>query len=116
MADTLNDMITGANTNNLFMQCDEFNHNAFSPLPESFSARNCRYDELNAWKTMWAQGEYMEFVDYFYDRVYAPQGDEFFLRCLFAVDEDDKPVTSSSIWRTYGRINYALGIFRAAGM
>ena len=65
MTDTLQNMITGANTNNLFMQCDAPIRDAFCPLPEGFTTRQCRREELIVWKTMWAQGKYMDFVDYY---------------------------------------------------
>jgi GNAT superfamily N-acetyltransferase len=102
-------MIVGTNSNNIFMQCDKPNLSAFQPLPEGFAVRFCKRDELIVWKTMWAQGQYMEFVDYYYDRVYAPCGDEFFQRCVFAVDENGIPVATSGVWRSYGRINTVLG-------
>jgi len=108
MNDKLQDMIVGANSNNLFMQCDEPNLNAFSPMPKGFTTRLCRRDELIVWKTMWAQGEYMDFVNYLYDKIYAPYEDEFFCRCMFAVDKNDKPVATSGIWRSYGKINTVL--------
>jgi GNAT superfamily N-acetyltransferase len=101
-------MIDGANSNNLFMQCDKPYQEAFKPLPEGFTARLCRRDELIVWKTMWAQGKYMDFVDYYYDLVYAPFEEEFFDRCLFAVDENDKPVATAGTWLSYRRINTVL--------
>ncbi|MCL2367798.1 MAG: GNAT family N-acetyltransferase [Oscillospiraceae bacterium] len=63
------------------------------------------------WKYMWAQGEYMDFINAYYDKVYAPHADEFFRRCTFAVDAEDKPVATSGIWCSYGRINTVLGFF-----
>jgi len=111
MSDKLETMIDGANSNNLFMQCDTPNLDAFRSMPKGFATRLCRRDELIVWKTMWAQGEYMEFVDYFYDKVYAPRENEFFRRCTFAVDDNDKPVATSGIWVSYGKINTVLGFF-----
>jgi len=105
MADTLQDMLTGATTNNLFMQCDEPNVSAFCSLPEGFSARPCRQNELGLWKEMWAQGKYLDFVNYYYKKVYAPQKGEFFRRTMFAVNENDKPVATAGIWCSYGKIN-----------
>jgi len=108
MADTLQDMITSANENNLFLQCDEPNRNAFRPMPKGFSIRLCRQDELDIWKGIWAAGKYMDFVNWYYNEVYAPHGDEFFRRVTFAVDENDKPVATSGIWHSYGKINTVL--------
>jgi len=113
--DTLQIMIEGANSNNLFMQCDMPKKEAFRLLPKGFSSRLCRRDEIIVWKEMWAQGKYMDFVDYYYDTVYAPHEHEFLNRCTFAVDENDKPIATSGIWRSYGRINTVLGFFVLSG-
>ena len=107
MAEPLQDVLAG----DIFMQCDMPNQSAFRPLPSGFSARLCQRDELTIWKTIFAQGEYMDFVNQYYDKVYAPHEDEFFRRCLFAVDANDKPVATSGIWRSYGKINTVLGFF-----
>ena len=107
MADTLQDVLAG----DLFMQCDTPNQSAFRPLPSGFSVRPCRREELIIWKTIFAQGEYMDFVNQYYDKVYAPHGDDFFRRCIFAVDENDKPVATSGTWLSYGKINTLLGFF-----
>jgi len=111
MSDTLQDMIAGANSNNLFMQCDKPNLCAFRPLPKGFTARLCKREELVIWKEMWAQGKYMDFVNYYYDKVYAPRQYEFFRCCTFAVDENDKPVATAGIWRSYDKINTVLWYF-----
>ena len=113
--DSLQDMIDGANSNNLFMQCLEPNPSAFRALPAGFSARFCRRDELEVWKDMWAQGKYMDFVNYYFDKVYAPREDEFFRRCVFATDSDDNPVATCGIWRSYGEVNTLLGFFTLPG-
>jgi len=105
MSKDLQAMIESANSNNIFMQCDAPNPGAFRPLPAGFSFRLCRRDELDLWKRMWAQGQYMEFVNDCYAKVYAPHADEFFRRCTFAVDGGDSPVATGYIWRSYGRIS-----------
>ena len=107
MADLSQEMLAG----DLFMQCDTPNQNAFRPLPSGFSTRLCRRDELSVWKYMWAQGQYMDFVTHYYDKVYAPHEDDFFRRCTFVVDGDDKPVATSGIWLSYGKISTILGFF-----
>ena len=111
MTNILQNMIDGANSNNLFMQCDEPNRNAFSSLPKGFTPRLCRRDELIIWKTMWAQGKYMDFVNYYYGRVYAPFEDEFLRRCMFAVDENDKPIATAGTWLSYGEIDTVLWLY-----
>jgi len=108
MTSTLQDMVAAANENNLFLQCDAPNLKAFRPMPKGFSTRLCRQGELGIWKDIWAQGKYLDFVDWYYNKVYAPHGDAFFRCCTFAVDEQDKPVATSGIWRSYGRINTVL--------
>jgi len=60
---------------------------------------------------MWAQGEYMDFINQYYDKVYAPHEEAFFRRCIFVVDEQDKPVATSGIWLSYGKISTVLGFF-----
>ena len=105
MSDALVDMIEGANSNNLFFQCDAPDLAAFRALPDGLSARLCRRDELIVWKEMWAQGKYMDFVDYYYGEVYARREEEFFNSCMFAVDEDDVPVATAGIWLAYGKVN-----------
>jgi GNAT superfamily N-acetyltransferase len=100
-----------AREGSLFMQCDELDSRALRDLPESFSARLCKRDELMDWKLMFAQGIYMDFVNSYYDKVYAQHEDEFFNRCTFVVDADDKPIATSGIWPAYGKINTLLGFF-----
>ena len=107
MADTLQDVLAG----DLFMQCDTPKQSAFRPLPNGFSVRLCRREELITWKTIFAQGAYMDFVNQYFDKVYAPFEDEFFRRCIFVVDENDKPIATSGIWLSYEKISTVLGFF-----
>ena len=90
MDDSLQDVLAG----DLFMQCDMPNKSAFREMPSGFSVRLCRREELIIWKTILAQGEYMDFVNQYYDKVYAPHEDEFFCRCVFVVDENDTPIAT----------------------
>ncbi|MDR0490819.1 MAG: hypothetical protein LBH28_06210 [Oscillospiraceae bacterium] len=46
MADLLQEMIEDANSNNLFMQCDAPDRGAFRFLPNGFTTRLCRREEL----------------------------------------------------------------------
>ena len=109
MADSLQDVLAG----DLFMQCDTPNQSAFRPLPSGFSVRLCQREELNIWKTIFAQGEYIDFVNQYYDKVYAPHEDDFFSRCLFVVDENNTPIATSGTWLSYRKINTLLGFFVA---
>jgi GNAT superfamily N-acetyltransferase len=90
---------------NIFMQCDSPNEDAFRKLPDGYSFRLCRRDELDAWKRILVHEQYIDHVTAYYNRVYAPYEDEFFRRCLFVCDEKDKPIASTFIWRSYGLIN-----------
>jgi GNAT superfamily N-acetyltransferase len=96
---------------NIFMQCDMPDRNAFRQLPDGYSIRLCRRDELEVWKRVATEEQYVQDVTAFYEKVYAKHEDEFFRRCLFVCDTDDKPVASTFIWRSYGLIN-TVGWFR----
>ena len=96
---------------NLYMQCDTPNKNAFRDLPDGYSFRLCRRDELEIWKRVVVEEQYVDYVTKWYEKVYAPHEDEFFRRCMFVCDADDKPVASTFIWRSYGQIN-TVGWFR----
>jgi ribosomal protein S18 acetylase RimI-like enzyme len=97
---------------NLFMQCATPDKTAFRELlPHGFSFRLCRRDELEIWKRVVAEERYAGYVTEYYDKVYAKHADEFFRRCLFVCNDDDKPVASTFIWRSYEKIN-TVGWFR----
>jgi GNAT superfamily N-acetyltransferase len=90
---------------NIFMQCDNPNDSAFRELPDGYSFRLCRRNELEAWKRVLVHEQYVDYVTAYYDRVYAPLEDEFFRRCLFVCDNNDTPIASTFIWQSYGLIN-----------
>jgi len=96
---------------NLFMQCDTPNKTAFCELPDGFSFRLCRYDELEVWKRVVSEEQYISYVTEYYEKVCAKHADEFFRRCMFVCDSDDRPVASTYIWRSYIKIN-TVGWFR----
>ena len=96
---------------NLFMQCHYLRPNAFSSLPTGYSSRLCRRDELEIWKSVVADEQYVDYVTNYYNEVYAKNEDEFFKRCVFICNADDKPVASCLIWRSYELIN-TVGWFR----
>lgn len=94
---------------NLFMVCERLNPDAFSALPEGYTIRACRPDELNIWKAMpfdtaEVAREYRPFMDEYFDRVYAEHSAEFFKRCMYVCD-GDKPVGTCFVWPAYGRVN-----------
>jgi len=111
MPDALQEQINDTNSNNLFMQCEKLNFEAIRPLPKGFSFRLCRRDELDVWKESWAQGEYRDFVNYYYNLMYAHREDEFFNRCTFIVDKNDNPVATCYIWRSYNNSISTVGWF-----
>jgi len=93
------------------MQCDTVDMSAFRPLPAGFSIRSCRRDELEIWKRVVVEEAYVDLVTDYYDKVYSMHEDEFYNRCMFVCNSDDKPVASTFIWRSYGLIN-TVGWFR----
>jgi GNAT superfamily N-acetyltransferase len=99
------------NNYNLFMQCDKPDKTAFRGLPDGFSFRLCHRDELDVWKLVVSEEQYVSYITEYYEQVYAKHADEFFRRCTFVCDSDDKPVASTYIWRSYNKIN-TVGWFR----
>jgi len=57
------------------------------------------------------EAQHVDYVTEWYDKVYAKHEDEFFCRCMFICDANDKPVSSTFIWRSYEQIN-TVGWFR----
>ena len=96
---------------NIFMQCDSPNKTAFKKLPNGYTFRLCKRDELEVWKRVVAEEQHVGYVSEYYDKVYKEHEDEFFRRCLFACDADEKPIASTFIWRSYGLVN-TVGWFR----
>lgn len=90
---------------NLFMACEAPVPSAFRTLPKGYSFRLCRRDELEVWKRIVAEEQYVPNITNYYNRVYANQAEEFFRRCLFVCNGADKPVASCFIWRSYDKIN-----------
>jgi ribosomal protein S18 acetylase RimI-like enzyme len=95
---------------NLFMMCTEVNKESFSELPDGYHIRNCKEDELDIWKAMpfdekdLAKKYYVFMTDYF-NNVYWKKKDEFFKKCIFVCDVEDKPIGTCFIWKAYDKIN-----------
>lgn len=94
---------------NLFMACERVDRSAFGALPRGVELRCCRHDELDLWKAMHfdlpeTAREYKPYMDEYFERVYAPQGELFFERCRFAC-VDGVPVGTCFVWKAYGRVN-----------
>ena len=96
---------------NIFMMCDKLNEKVLTKLPDGFHIRSCRPDELKIWKEFPFDSEedkknYYEFMNNYFNDVYADNLDEFYKRCLFVCeDKTDKPVSTCFIWKAYNRIN-----------
>lgn len=89
------------------MMCDTLNESALTDLPAGYHIRCCRPDELEIWKsihfdTAAEAAENHAYMTGFFDRVYAPDGDLFFKRCLFVCDASDRPVGTCTAWRNFG--------------
>ena len=95
---------------NIFMLCERANESAFAELPEGFHIRKCRLDELELWKRMPFDDEktaeqYLGFIDKFFDTVYAPKGNLFYEKCLFAAEQqNDIPIATCFAWKSYDKI------------
>ena len=94
---------------NLFMMCSRLNTSALSDIPDGFYIRLCRREELDIWKDMHFDTEAeardsRPFMDRYFERVYAPAGDEFWKRCFFLCDDADTPVGTCFVWKAYGEV------------
>lgn len=94
---------------NLFMMCPSLNRAALRALPAGYHVRNCRWDELDLWKAMpfddaATAAAYQPYMTAYFDRVYAPKGNQFFETCLFVCNEADQPVGTAFIWRAYDQV------------
>jgi ribosomal protein S18 acetylase RimI-like enzyme len=94
---------------NLFMVCRKLNVKAISEMPVGFHIRNCQEDELDVWKAMpfdtpQLAKQYYEFMTQYFNSVYAKRRALFFEKCLFACDEDNKPVGTCFAWQAYEKI------------
>ena len=94
----------------LFMMCETLDPSALSAMPERYSVRLCREDEVDEWIALHVddpsqQMEIETMMKEYFGRVYAKHGGLFFQRCLFACDERNRPVGTCFIWKAYGRVN-----------
>lgn len=95
---------------NLFMICTQLNKDALTALPQGFTLRPCRKEELSIWKAMPFDDEktalaYEPYMQSYFDLVYQDKSDLFYERCLFLCDADDQPVGTAFIWPAYNQIN-----------
>ena len=88
---------------NLFMMCEKVNPAAFRPLPEGYHIRLCRPKEREVWEKLNLDDpRYPQYMAQYFDRVYGERQEEFFQRCTFVCDEEDRPVATCFLWRAYG--------------
>lgn len=95
---------------NLFMVCTQLNKEALIPMPEGFTLRPCRKEELSIWKAMPFDDEvtalaYAPYMQSYFNLVYQDKSDLFYERCLFLCDADDCPIGTAFIWPAYNQIN-----------
>lgn len=92
---------------NIFMMCKQLNPQAFSTLPQGFTARTLRREELSEWKKMpfddeaTAQ-EYAEFMNQYYRNTYAANEERFFASTIVIADKNDQMVATCGLWQAYG--------------
>lgn len=101
---------------NIFMLCEQVNEYAYRDMPQAFTIRQCRKDDLTLWKRMQFDdeamaNEYAGFMDDYFDLVYAPKGNMFFEKCLFAVNKNDEPVGTGFSWKSYNTVT-TMGWFK----
>lgn len=73
---------------NLFMMCTQLNKEALRTMPEGYTLRPCRKEELSIWKAMpFDDAEtalaYEPYMQSYFELVYQDKSDLFFERCLF---------------------------------
>ena len=92
---------------NLFMMCTCPNTAAFTDAPAGYHIRPIREDELDFWYSVHFDCEigditpHIAYMKDYFRRVYAPQKEEFFRRCLVICAEDDLPLGTCFAWKVY---------------
>jgi ribosomal protein S18 acetylase RimI-like enzyme len=95
---------------NIFMMCEELNHNSLTELPASYSIRSCRPDELSIWKAMPFDDadlakDYEAFMSDYFTTTYGGKEKLFFAKTLFVCDRHDNPIATCLIWNAYDEFN-----------
>jgi ribosomal protein S18 acetylase RimI-like enzyme len=95
---------------NIFMMCEALNRGALAELPDGFTVRNCRPEELGIWKAMPFETaeqakEFDGFMTDFFETTYGGKEDLFFAKTLFVCDSQEKPVATCLLWKAYGEFN-----------
>jgi len=86
---------------NLFMACPQVREDAFVPLPEGYTCRFCRKDELDVWKEILSDGDDAgkRYLDSYFQQHYAPGGDLFFQKCRLVCNKQGIPVATGFLWK-----------------
>lgn len=94
---------------NLFMMLRKPNPHAMTPLPDGYHFSLCKPEDLHTWFAFpFDRAEdarqHMNYMQAYFQRVYAPRAELFFSRCLFVVSPDGAKVGTCFLWPAYGRI------------
>lgn len=94
---------------NLFMMCKKVNIKAYSEIPNGFTLRTLRKDELEIWKRFPFDNEeekekYSSSMQEYFDKVYAKKSEDFFSKCFVICNNEDIPVATCFAWRAYNEI------------
>ena len=88
---------------NLFMMCRALDRSALTAPPAEYPIRSLARNELPLWLDLQCEGgEDRVYLESYFRRVYAPQEDEFWRRCLVICDAQDRPAGTCMAWRAYG--------------
>lgn len=95
---------------NLFMICETLNRDALCKIPDGYSIRNCRRDELDLWKRIFyntpeSAEKYYKFMGECFEENYGGREQEFFDRCKFICGDNGAVVGTCFIWNAYRKIN-----------
>lgn len=95
---------------NVFMMCRQVREEAFAELPSGYHFRSCREDEVDWLKRAPFDDpveavEYENFMNEWFETVYAGQLDQFRAQTILVCGTDDRPVATCSWWKAYGQIN-----------
>ena len=94
---------------NLFMMCARLERAALAGIPDGYAIRNCRPDELELWYRFPFDNEedrrkYRSYMELYFENVYWEREAEFWDRCLFICDREDRPVGTCFAWRAYDSV------------
>jgi ribosomal protein S18 acetylase RimI-like enzyme len=94
---------------NIFMFCENVNIKAFSIMPEGYSIRNLKKDELEIWKSMPFDGNYTEIykkiMDEYYNKVYLKRENEFYEKCTVVCNKNNEVIGTCFLWKLSDKIN-----------